>query len=281
MERRLHCRVVESHVELGVAAARLGRQSAHDRQVDARERQRGANLALLERLRVAVQRPLLVQLDARIVVVAARERELRILKTWASPRKRIVPDYLGNGGRRYENTGIPELQGDQAAAALGYAYFVLTDHTAIGSDSIEFTADGCEARIADARDDALKAHAASVSAADVVLRYSKQVCETKQRVRIQIDYLLALVVLFLRDRPAIAPAGRRGADGSASAARAAAQQGWCARSPLRTARLRTAHITINRLTRLVPLAAPARCPSPPAARRVAGMMSSRATRRPS
>lgn len=112
---------------------------------------------------------------------------------------------------------------------MAHAYAVLTQNQAVDRDSIEHTAEGCEQMIAQMRDGALKAHAASVSAADEVLRVSQHAREAKQRLRIRIDYSLALVVLFVRGQHA-------NGDYFASASRAVAKRHWCARFPPRTAR---------------------------------------------
>ena len=107
-------------------------------------------------------------------------------------------------------------------ADLARVYAVLTLNQAVGRNSMEFTAEDSEQTIARMNADALKAHAASVGVADKVLLYTQHVCEMKQRARVQVDFSLALVVLYLRDQYPSSSAGRGGAG--------VGQRRWCARA---------------------------------------------------
>lgn len=116
----------------------------------------------------------------------------------------------------------PEPEPAPSVADLALVYVVLTHNQVVGHNSTEFTADGSEQTIALMHADALKAHAASVSVADKVLLYTQHVCEMKQRARVQVDFSLALVVMYLRDQYPSSSAGRGGAG--------VGQRRWCARA---------------------------------------------------
>ena len=124
----------------------------------------------------------------------------------------------------------PESQQLPSGEVMARAYLVLDQNQADEPTSPGCTAVGFDESIARAHNDAFEQHAKLVRAAEVALGYNMDACEAKQRLRINIDYSLALVVLFLRcmHASAPAPAARGGAKGSTSAPRAVAKRRWYA-----------------------------------------------------
>lgn len=149
---------------------------------------------------------------------------------------------------------------------LGLAYAVLVcDRTEYAQDSNELTADGLDAHVALRRANANKMHAARVYAADATLLASERMCEAMQRARIQRDYSLALIIIFLRAEHAAERNHARvfGRRRGSSGAGGVAEPRWCAvwarpRSARSASSRARVPVAVIRPTPRVPTAAPPR-----------------------